>query len=107
MYLENLSFLQDAFLNKKQSKNTIVVTHHVPTFLNYPEKYKGDVLNEAFAVELFDFIEKSTPDYWIFGHNHANIPSFKIGNTQLLTNQLGYIKHSEHSQFSFSAVIQA
>jgi predicted MPP superfamily phosphohydrolase len=106
LHLENLSFLQDALRNKKQGKDTVVITHHVPTFLNYPEKHKGDALNEAFAVELFDFIEENTPDYWIFGHHHSNIPSFRIGNTQLLTNQLGYVKYSEHSQFSFSAVIQ-
>jgi predicted MPP superfamily phosphohydrolase len=105
LYLENFSFLQGAFLDKKQVKNTIVVTHHVPTFLNYPEKYKGDILNEAFAVELYDFIEENTPDYWIFGHHHSNTPSFKIGNTRLLTNQLGYVKYGEHSHFSPSSVI--
>jgi len=35
---------------------TVVVTHHVPTYMHYPEQYRGDGLNEAFAVELHDYI---------------------------------------------------
>jgi len=37
-------------------------------------------LNEAFAVELFELIEDSGPDYWIYGHHHNNIPDFSIGH---------------------------
>lgn len=102
---ENRSFIEEAFKKRKKEKKTIVITHHVPTFLNYPEKYNGDALNEAFAVELFDFIEKYSPDYWIFGHHHSNTQPFRIGNTQLLTNQLGYVKYGEHTQFSVSSLI--
>ena len=77
----------------------MVVTHHVPTFLNYPEEHKGDNLNEAFAVELFDLIEATSPDYWICGHTHYNTPDFEIGKTRLLTNQLGYVKYEEQLGF--------
>lgn len=84
---------------------TIVITHHVPTFLNYPEQYKGDVLNEAFAVELFDIIESSSIDYWVYGHHHSNTPDFKIGNTRLLTNQLGYVQQNEYQLFSQNKAI--
>lgn len=71
-------------------------THHLPTFLNYPEHYKGDVLNEAFALELFDLIDSSNIDYWVYGHHHCNIPEFNIGKTRLVTNQLGYVQQYEH-----------
>ena len=84
---------------------TIVATHHIPTFLNYPEKYKGDLLNEAFAVKLFDLIEANGPDYWIYGHHHTNNPDFKIGKTHLLTNQLGYVKYGEHGLFNAEKMI--
>lgn len=79
---------------------TVVVTHHVPTLMHYTEKYKGDVLNEAFAVELFDLIESTGPDYWIYGHHHCNTPDFEIGKTRMITNQLGYVKYGEHHQFN-------
>lgn len=87
-------------LPKEAATRNVVVTHHTPTFMNYPEIHKGDMLNEAFAVELFDLIEVTSPNYWIYGHTHVNTPDFKIGKTKLLTNQLGYVKYGEHKIFS-------
>ena len=104
LHEESLRFINQELIVEKPYE-TIVVTHHVPSFLNYPEKYKGDVLNDAFAVELNDLIEKSKINYWIFGHHHQNIPDFKIGNTILVNNQLGYVKCNEHSQFMNNRVI--
>lgn len=86
-------------INKSYEGKTIVVTHHVPTFLNYPEMYKGSVLTEGFAIELFDLIQDSTIDYWIFGHHHFNVPEFTIGKTKMLTNQLGYVIQNENLEF--------
>ncbi|MDD3744681.1 MAG: metallophosphoesterase [Lentimicrobiaceae bacterium] len=98
LHAESFTFLNQA-LHHNYTTKTIVVTHHAPTFLNYPEKYKGDVLNEAFAVELYDLIEDSVADYWIYGHTHFNSSDFKIDRTQLLTNQLGYVKYGEQKLF--------
>jgi len=67
--------------------------------LNYPPEYKGDYLNEAFATILDDLILDTTPNYWIYGYRHQNIPEFKIGHTKLLTNQLGYVQRNEHSLY--------
>ncbi len=105
LYNENFRFLQNTLKGTTDSESIVVATHHVPTFINYPEKYKGDLLNEAFAVELSDFIESNLVNYWIFGHHHSNIPPFRIGNTQLLTNQLGYVKYGENDHFSSSCFI--
>lgn len=85
---------------------TIVVTHHVPTFLHYPPKYKRDILNEAFATELHELIEQSSIDYWLYGHHHFNTPPFNIGKTKMITNQLGYIKFMENTGFKNDAVIE-
>lgn len=90
----------------KTTTPTIVVSHHIPTFVHYPAKYKRDVLNEAFAVELYDLIEANDIDYWLYGHHHVNTPAFLIGKTQLLTNQLGYIKYKENIGFKKDAVIE-
>ena len=68
--------------------------------------YRGSDLNEAFAVELFNTIEASTIDYWIYGHHHSNTPNFTIGNTQMLTNQLGYVQNGEHQFFNAAKTIQ-
>ncbi|HAF30440.1 MAG TPA: metallophosphoesterase [Bacteroidales bacterium] len=104
LHKESLKFLNKEFKNDGPEK-TIVVTHHVPTFFNYPEVYKGDILNEGFGVELFDFIEKSKIKYWIFGHHHQNINGFTIGSTKLVTNQLGYVHYNEHELFECDAFL--
>ena len=98
--------LHDQCLNliKSEIKNNTVeklavFTHHCPTFVNYPVQYKGDILNEAFATELYDLIELSEIDYWVYGHHHTNTSEFTIGKTKLLTNQLGYVHINEHDLF--------
>jgi predicted phosphohydrolase len=101
---ESLMFIKQE-AEKKHIGKTVVMTHHIPTLLNYPKQFKGSVLNEAFAVELFDFIEQSNFDYWIYGHSHTNTPDFFIGNTKMLTNQLGYVSSNEQRQFDGGKVI--
>lgn len=106
LHEESVAFMQKA-LKEGQTIPTVVVTHHVPTLLNYPPVYKGSLLTEAFAVELFDLIETSGPDWWIYGHHHINTPAFRIGRTGMLTNQLGYVHHREHGSFRRDLVIGA
>jgi len=100
---ENSIFLRKAL--ERSHKQKVVITHHVPTFYNYPKKYLGDPLNEAFAIELENLIKINGPDYWIFGHHHSNTEPFKMGSTTLMTNQLGYVSMGEHLQFSYNSVI--
>ncbi|MDX3916928.1 MAG: metallophosphoesterase [Pseudosphingobacterium sp.] len=88
----------DAFID-------IVVTHHVPTFKQYPAQYSGSILNEGFATELRDFIAETNAAYWIHGHHHVNVPEFMVGRTIVLTNQLGYVRYNEHNDFSHSKTI--
>jgi predicted phosphohydrolase len=105
LHEESLNLVRTEIENTTQ-ENLAVFTHHCPTFLNYPEQYKGDILNEAFAKELHDFIETSSIDCWIYGHHHSNTPEFTIGNTKLLTNQLGYVQRNEHNFFDVNIYIK-
>jgi len=98
-----LSFIKNE-VNKYGVSKNIVLTHHVPTLYHYPTKYKRSPLNEAFAVELHDYIDYSNISFWIYGHHHSNIPGFIIGNTTLLTNQLGYVRQYEHGSYKKDAV---
>jgi predicted phosphohydrolase len=99
LHAESLAFITEE-TSKGFTGKTVVISHHVPTLLHYPEKYKNNRLNEVFAVELSDLIDASAIDYWIYGHHHNNVPDFYIGRTQLLTNQLGYVRADEHYLFS-------
>lgn len=99
-----LDFLYHEIVKPFDGKK-IVVTHHVPTFLNWNPEYKVSHLNEAFGVELHDLIQTLAPNYWIFGHDHYRRDPFQIGKTTLLTNQLGYVFCGEHHGFNREAVI--
>ncbi|WP_242497108.1 metallophosphoesterase [Flavobacterium petrolei] len=104
LHQDSIEFLHKA-LENDTSKKTIVITHHAPTFINYPEKYADSKINEAFASELTDFIEDNNVAYWIYGHHHTNVNDFIVGNTKLLTNQLGYVKYNENIGYSDRAII--
>jgi len=104
LHEECRSFLASALLDTEDCK-TLVVSHHVPTLTNYPQRYEESLLNEAFVVELNDLIETSGIDYWIYGHTHANTSEFQLGKTQMLTNQLGYVEYNEHQDFNIAKII--
>ena len=93
-------------LYQVQSFKKVIVTHHVPTMLNYPPQYKGSVINQAFATELSEFIEENEIDYWLYGHHHYNSEIFEIGKTKLLTNQLGYVRSNEHFGYRNDAIFE-
>jgi len=107
LHKECLSFVQSAVADAKASNfKVLVATHHVPTFMHYPKQFKGSIINEAFATELYDYIEPSGINAWIYGHHHCNSPEFLIDNTHMLTNQLGYVRRREYYGFTRECMIE-
>ena len=100
-----IDWLTDA-LTSSTAKNKVVVTHHQPTARISDPRFKSSPVNSAFVVPMDDFIESSAVDYWIYGHTHYNGGSQSvIGKTILLCNQLGYVRHNEHSSFNNDSYI--
>ena len=93
-----LNFIKKA-LNESKAKTKIVVTHHVPSRLLIAKEFEGSAMNDAFTVDLTDYIKKCGAKYWIFGHSHRNINTV-IGKTSCLCNQVGYILAGEQETFS-------
>lgn len=69
------------------------------------EEFRESSINGAFIVELGDYIAGSRIDYWIYGHSHRNIDK-RIGVTQCISNQLGYVFQNEYNSFRCDAVIE-
>lgn len=105
LFEENFSFIKRA-VETSSAENCIVVTHHVPTFDHYPEQYRHSRLNQAFVVDLNEFITDSPINRWIFGHHHSNVEDFFIGKTRMMTNQLGYIELNEQEGFGRRRVFE-
>jgi predicted phosphohydrolase len=105
LHNQSIAFLEKT-LKEVGTENRIVVTHHVPTLQNYPNRYRNSPVNGAFVTELFDLVHDSSARYWIYGHHHYNIPEFTIGKTTMLTNQLGYVQRGENNWFNREAVVE-
>lgn len=87
-------------VSESRAKYKIVLTHHVPTGLCTAFEFRDSLINGAFTVELGNYIAESSIDYWIYGHTHRNIAA-QIGDTRIISNQLGYVSHGEYRTNGF------
>jgi predicted phosphodiesterase len=89
IHQEQLQFLID-------EKPDVIITHHGPSYQCVAPKFKGDRWNPFFVSNLDIAIEATLPDLkvWIYGHTHHN-HDFVIGNTKVVTNQLGYPRETD------------
>lgn len=101
LHRESLSFIKES-LKKKRGK-TVVMTHHMPSALCNSKIHNDSPINEAFCVDLTDYIEGCGAEFWIYGHSHFNQKPIYRGKTLMLTNQLGYVHNNEHGSFRRNA----
>ena len=73
----------------------------VPSKAVVAPQHQGSLLNSAFATEFGNYIADSRISVWIYGHSHTNIDT-TIGNTRIVSNQLGYVRCQEHLQNGFN-----
>ena len=90
LHRPSLAFLRSE-LAKPHDGPTVIATHHLPSLQCVHPRHKGSPLQQSFANDLDELILETQPDYWLYGHSHGNRPPFQIGNTQLLSNMLGYV----------------
>jgi len=105
LHNESLNFLTKE-LKQNNNLKKVIVTHHLPSHECNHIDFISSKINSAFVTDLTDFVEKSNAHAWIYGHSHRNKQDFKIGKTQMLTNQLGYISQNEHNSFKLDKVIE-
>jgi Icc-related predicted phosphoesterase len=97
----SLGFIKQALSNKQ--KKTVVIAHHLPSVLCNSQVHNTSLINEAFCVDLTDYIRECNVNFWIHGHSHFNYHPIIIGNTIMLTNQLGYTNLNESKGFRHHA----
>lgn len=101
MHMDSRRFIETAL--KSDSIPTVVVTHHLPHPTSIPMKFKGDLLNAAYASDLSQIIEKRQPVLWIHGHTHDS-RDYLVGNTRIICNPRGY--DSENDAFDPALVVR-
>jgi Icc-related predicted phosphoesterase len=87
MHQDSRRFIETAL--KADSITTVVVTHHLPHAKSVPERFKGDLLNAAYASDLSDVIEEGRPALWMHGHTHDS-SDYMISATRIVCNPRGY-----------------
>lgn len=98
LFERSWGFLSQQISNESGYKK-VVMTHHLPSRHCNIERFKNSPNNEGFCTDLTKEIVASQVSHWIYGHSHGNKPTFKLKNTILRTNQLGYVDYSETAAF--------
>lgn len=101
LHSESLRFIKDSIQGKPDK--VVVVTHHVPSKRCNTHAHRLSLINEAFCVDLTEWIKTSNINFWIYGHNHNNQKPLFVGKTIMLTNQLGYVMLGEQNNFRRNA----
>lgn len=103
--IESKKFLFDTVKSLKQKyRKVVVVTHHCPSFMSVPERFKGHPLNGAFASSLENDILGTNPDLFIHGHTHDSF-DYMVGETRIICNPRGYIPREANPNFNPNLVV--
>ncbi|MER8911426.1 metallophosphoesterase [Mesorhizobium sp. M0854] len=81
---------------------SVVVTHHLPHARSIPWRFKGDLLNAAYASDLTETIESGHPTLWVHGHTHDSC-DYTVGSTRIVCNPRGY--DDENTAFDPALVV--
>lgn len=93
----------DSELKAEGDIPTAVVTHHLPSARSVNPKFKGDLLNAAYASDLDQVIEDGRPALWVHGHTHDSC-DYQLGETRVVCNPRGY--DDENAAFDRKFVVE-
>jgi Icc-related predicted phosphoesterase len=100
MHQDSRRFIETAL--KADPIPTVVVTHHLPHANSIPARFKGDLLNAAYASDLSQLVEEGRPALWVHGHTHDSC-DYRLGDTRVICNPRGY--DDENGRFEPSLVV--
>jgi len=86
------------FLNWHVNRESVVITHHMPSNKSVAEIYKVDGLNIFFVCDIEKLINLRQPKLWVHGHTHKSC-NYLIGKTHVVCNPLGYIGRTVNEDF--------
>ena len=93
LYNESINFLKEE-LSKDFSGKTIVVTHFGIDKKCSNSKHFDSRLQPYFISNVSEILNNFKLDFCIHGHTHFS-NSFSIGNTKVISNQVGYPRENE------------
>jgi predicted phosphodiesterase len=103
VYDENARALD--LLQRELREGDVVVTHHLPGPVSVAPEYVGHPLNAFFVCDVEDLVRARRPKVWIHGHTHATVDA-TLGETRVLCNPFGYLRHEINASFRRDAVVE-
>lgn len=79
---------------------TLVVTHHLPSFNTVAKQYEQDIICAAFASHLDDLVCQA--DLWIAGHTHVSFDTVGKQGGRIVVNPRGYVRGGEQENPAFN-----
>jgi Icc-related predicted phosphoesterase len=104
VYEENKKSLN--YLEKNVDNESIVITHHMPSWDSVSLEYYSSVLNKFFLSPSAEkIILEKKPKLWIHGHTHTSF-DYILGNTRIYCNPYGYTRKNgvENNNFSLKTI---
>ena len=89
VHQDSIAWLDDQFTNHPHDGQTVVITHHAPSYKSQHPRFAGSPISGGFCSNQEHRIQRWKPDVWIHGHVHDPI-DYRIGKTRLLCNPWGY-----------------
>lgn len=91
------------FLLENVRPGDVVITHHAPTSLSTPLRFKTSQLNRFYVADFQDVIEKCQPKLWIHGHMHEPV-DYDVMGCRVVANPKGY--PGEPSSFIANRIVE-
>jgi hypothetical protein len=89
-------------LAKDFDGETVVVTHHAPSFQSVHERFAGDKMNICYANNLEALMWYNPIKLWIHGHVHNSLDYIvgdELQSTRVICNPRGYFGYEENRDF--------
>jgi Icc-related predicted phosphoesterase len=87
IHLESRAWLTSKLIDEPFNGNTVVVTHHCPSWNSVALRYQSDLLSACFSSRLESLLGASK--LWIHGHTHDSFDYVEKG-TRVICNPKGY-----------------
>jgi len=94
-----------SILNTPFKGKTVIVTHHAPSRLSIPERFKFDKCNAAYASNFESWFYDYDIDLWVHGHTHDSF-DYTINKTRVICNPRGYLGHELNPKFNTKLVVE-
>lgn len=92
-------------IEEHATKDSVIITHHLPHSRSIHPKYQNEALNCFFYSNCENLIERYQPKLWIHGHTHESM-DYSVGKTRIICNPFGYAPYDLNPNFNEALVVE-